>query len=318
MYVLRSKIEIGNYIFHGVHDVKIVKSVTELTEKAFIKLPISFVINGQSKRLEEIIKNEDKVFIKLWYIGQENHAETFHGYVRQIDHNRPVEIECESTLGLLRKKSIHKRWSKVSLKALLTEVLGGTLPLVCPVDLTLKSFTAKRATVYSLLLKIKENYGLDMYVNRNGALYCGLRQTIPTADRIGFKLHQNVIKSNLKWQSQDDVRLNIKAVAILPDDKKLEVQVGDPEGESRTLHFYNITSEVKLKDLARSEMELYKFSGYRGYLTTFLVPKAQIGDTAVLLDDDYPSRNGSYFIKGMTTTFGSSGARRKVELGRKI
>lgn len=318
MYVLRSIIEIGRFRFRGVHHVKIVKSVTELTEKAFIKLPISFVVNGQSERLEDLIKYEDKVFIKLWYIGEDQHAETFTGYVRQIDHNTPVEIECESTLGLLRKKPIHKRWANVSLKALLTEVLGGTLPLDCPVDLTLKRFTAKRASAYSVLLKIKDNYGLDMYIDRNGALYCGLRQTIQQSDQVGFKLHQNVIKPNLKWQSQDDVRLNIKAVAILPDDKKLEVQVGDPEGESRTLHFYNITSEAKLKDLARSEMELYKFSGYRGNITTFLVPKAQIGDTAVLLDDDYPSRNGSYFIKGMTTTFGSGGARRKVELGRKV
>ncbi len=318
MFVLRAKIEIGKYIFRQVHEVKIEKRVTELSQKAFVKLPISFVVGNEKKRLEDLIKHEDKVSIKLWYKDYEQHAETFTGYVRQTHHNQPVVIECENDIGLLRKKTIHKRWTNTSIKTILKDVLGGVIPLDCKVDLTLKSFTSKRASAYSILLKLKENYGLDMYVNRNGALYCGLRQTIPNADRVVYKLHQNVIKSNLKWQSQDDIRLNIKAVAILPDDQKIEVQVGDPEGETRTLHFYNIESKSKLKALALSEIELYKFSGYRGYLKTFLVPKSQIGDTAIMLDEDYPSRDGNYFINGVVTTFGTSGARRKVELGRKV
>lgn len=318
MYVLRSKIKIGSYEFKGVHDVKIEKSVSELTQKAFVKLPISFVVGGQTKRLEDLIKYGDKVFIELWYLGYEQHAETFSGYVRQIDHNTPVLIECESTLGLLRKKTIHKRWFSTSLKAILTEVLDGVVPLDCMVDLKLKTFTAKKASAYNVLLKLKENYGLDLYINRDGALYCGLRQTLKISNKVVYKLHYNVIKPNLKWQSKDDIRLNIKAVSILPDGQKIEVQVGDPEGETRTLHFYNIDKASKLKALAESEKELYKYSGYKGRLTAFLVPKVEIGDVALLRDDDYPSRDGDYFVRGVITTFGENGARRKVELGRKI
>jgi len=37
-----------------------------------------------------------------------------------------------------------------------------------------------------------------------------------------------------------------------------------------------------------------------------------------ITDENYPERAGSYFVPKVTTTFGTSGARREVELGSKV
>ena len=42
------------------------------------------------------------------------------------------------------------------------------------------------------------------------------------------------------------------------------------------------------------------------------------GDSAQLHDKDYDYKDGKYFVKAVTTTFDSSGANRKVELGFRL
>ena len=69
-----------------------------------------------------------------------------------------------------------------------------------------------------------------------------------------------------------------------------------------------ITNSISIKK--------YKYTGFDGFLNSFLIPYAQPNMTAVLDDPDYPDqRNGRYVIDSVVTTFGVNGARRKVELG---
>ena len=68
---------------------------------------------------------------------------------------------------------------------------------------------------------------------------------------------------------EKDKSLKVKAISILKDNKKLEVEVGDTEGELRTLHFYKVTSEAKLKELAKAKMSTLKYTGFKGILHDF-------------------------------------------------
>ncbi len=127
---------------------------------------------------------------------------------------------------------------------------------------------------------------------------------------------RNVIKNNLTFRRKEDVKIKVKATSITKDNKTLTVELGDEKGDQRSLFFYNVTDKTALTETAEAKLAELKFDGYEGSISTFLIPYATPGMTAVIIDPDHPDlKNGSYVIDSVTTTFGMRGARRKVELG---
>ena len=61
-----------------------------------------------------------------------------------------------------------------------------------------------------------------------------------------------------------------------------------------------------------------KYDGFEGDVTSFLLPYATRGMAAEIIDKEHTNREGNYFIKSVVTTYGMSGARRKVTLGNKL
>jgi phage protein D len=110
--------------------------------------------------------------------------------------------------------------------------------------------------------------------------------------------------------------VQLEAISIGKDNKKTKVTVGDEKGEKHTIHFYNKT-EKELKALATAKLDLFKYDGYKGTFKAFGQPSVVHGMEVNLEDDNYPERAGSYFVDGVTTTYGSGGFRRNVELGKK-
>ena len=121
MFILESKVEIGNYIFNQVNEIEITKSVEELSDTAVIKLPTRFKVrqNGEQKFTEDAIKVGDKVTITLGYEGKYSGVE-FTGFVKKISPKIPLEIHCEDALWVLRRKNITRSWEKTTMKEILT------------------------------------------------------------------------------------------------------------------------------------------------------------------------------------------------------
>jgi hypothetical protein len=325
MFIHRVHIQIGSYTFNRANSVEIVKSTELLTDTATIKLPLSAVLVDNDKRsqveIAKLIKVGDKVEVKAWYDGYEVHTTQFSGYVKRLNYQMPVEIECEDATYLLRRKNINKSWKETTLKEVLNEILSGTgLTLKGDVpSIELEPFYIKNATAAFTLQKLKDEFGLTIYLDGD-KLYCGLAYTEDKGSVI-YNLtgeNTNVIKSgDLKYRAKEDIRMKVKAIAVQGDNSRLEVELGDEDGALRTLHFYNIKSLDVLKKLAKQEIEKYKFDGYEGSLLTFLIPAPVPGMTAVLNDPKF-DRSGSYYIKGVKTTMTTSGARHSVEIGVKL
>lgn len=102
------------------------------------------------------------------------------------------------------------------------------------------------------------------------------------------------------------------------DGTKIEGEIGEEGGETKTLYYYDVKDAKELKLLAQEELKRYSFDGYRGKIETFLIPFAVPGMVAELDDPIYQERSGSYYIESTEVTFGTSGARRKVEIGIKV
>jgi hypothetical protein len=187
-------------------------------------------------------------------------------------------------------------------------------------DVHLNKFIASKITGAQLLNQIKSDFGFPSFI-RNGKLVVGKQY----ADS-GYKHHvvtfdnatnSNVADNSLEFTSKDDVKIKVTAISNLPSGEKHEVELGDPDGESRTLNFYDI-SEADLKAIAEKEMDRLQYDGYRGDLTLFGEPYVEHGDVIQLQNDQESDKTGSYWVDGVTYKFGVGGIRQSVKLGPRI
>jgi hypothetical protein len=327
MFVLESDIQIitaaGRTLsMRRVSEVVIESSAEVLEDTARVVLPTTarLVRAGEESTEVETAKQfsvGDQIVIQLGYDGRLE--EEFVGYVSKIKPTTPLELECVDATWLLRRKNLKESFKNVDLGTLLEAIVEGT-----PIELRgevpkiqFKTFYFKNVSAAYALQEIKEKYGLTIFLKNGYELHVGLKSY--TDDGVvKYEMGRNVIENDLEWVSEDDTRIRVKAVHIRKDNTRIEKEVGDAEGELRTLYFYNIDNKAALETLAKQEIQKQKYSGYKGGFTTFLRPYCEVGNIADLNDPDYAERNGRYLITKVVTTFNSDGARRDIELGLKV
>lgn len=321
MFVLNAEIRIGDKVLRRIHDVEIEHSTEKIGAKATIQVPTTARLIRNGETITEIETTKafrvgDEVNIMLGY--DSNLRQEFVGYVNKILPGVPLEIECQDSIFLLRRKNLKGSFERTTLKSLLQVILEGTevsLGENVP-DIHFEHFYFRNVSAANALQKLKENYGLIMYfIGKN--LQVGLRHESDGTE-VKYDFGKNIIHSSLEWIEEEDVRLKVKVVNWKRDNTKTEIEIGDDDGEQRTLYFYDIPDEAQLQKVAEGEMEKMKYSGYKGNIETFLLPVVSVGNVAILNDSDFPERSGRYLVHKVTTNYGMSGGRRKVELGIKI
>ncbi len=320
MYRLECDIQIGSHYFKRANNVEIKTSRQKLSDVCTITLPTTAVLKKEGKETAistaKSLKVGDSVVVKLGYNGRLN--EEFVGVVRRVNYTTPVTVDCEDTIYYLRKKTINKSWAETTLKDIINYILkdtGITLTKTIP-ELNFTSFYLKNMNGAQALQKFMDEYGLIIYLKGNKELYVGLSDE--QLGEVKYKLGYNVVNHSIQYRTANDVRIKVKAVHIAKDNTRTEVEVGDEDGELRTLFFYDVDKEENLNELAKRKLEELKLEGYDGNLTGFLVPVAKHSYLATVIDEDYADRSGKYIIDAVTVTWGTSGGRRKVELGYKI
>ncbi len=328
MYVkLKCHIEIeavsGTIKFDACNSVEIDKSIDRIRSIAKIKIPTSARLVTQDKQTEsvqteKVFKRGDKITIQLGY--NDDLKTEFKGFIYKLNLTSPLEIECEGYEFLLRTDCKTKTFASTTLKGLLQYIisdtdikLDGKIPDVNMVNYVIPANLKK----LDVLQQVKERYGLTIYFIED-TLYAGL-DFVKDLGTVKYSIGVNTVKEGeLKYQYEDDVKIKIKAVWVQKNNTKVEAEVGDKDGQLRTLFFYNVESKTGLETLAKAELKKYKFNGYTGKISTFLEPFATAGMVAEIADSKYNERGGKYEIRGVKTTFGTSGARRNVEIGKTV
>ena len=310
---LFSKITIGAFELDFVNEIEMNSSWKTFTDTATIILPKKITKGGESifNGDDAVIKKGDPVTIELGYFPELNVV--FNGYVSKVENTSPVVIHCEDEMFLLKRNTITKSFKSVDLETLVGEIAGDVK--FNTVDAEMGQFRISNVTPCQVLEEIKKVYLLDAFI-QNKELHVGLQYIPETSTNHKLIFEKNIIDHSLEWQNLEDMKIKIKAISMLPNNKKIEIEVGDPIGEQRTAHFYNL-SEKALREAAERELPKFRFSGYRGSFTTFGEPQLKHGDTVELTSYKFPERNGEYFVDGVETTFGQSGFRQIVEMGRK-
>lgn len=308
-----SKIIIGgNIVFENrVHEVTIEQSWKNITQTARIVVPRYKQLIDPSETKYKI-KPGDTVQILLGYDGQL--VEEFTGYVSLISPTSPLVIECEDEMYKLKQTNVTMSWPTITLANLITYLMPEANVSNIP-GITLTNFRLDKVSKAKALEKIKEEYGLVVYF-RNGVLFAGLAYTEPGFNTVRYHFQKNCLPDGLQFKNTEDVKVKVKAISVLKNNKRLETEVGDGDGNQTTLHFYNITTIAELKIVAEEAIKKMRYTGYTGSFTGFGLPLIKHGDVAKLDDDYYPERKMDVFVDSVKTSYNSSGFRRQIEIGR--
>jgi hypothetical protein len=319
MRQISCRVQIGKYEFNRVAEVKINSSYENLTDTATLTIPRKLQFEGKPITGDDgIFKTGDVVNI---YLGYDFKNELiFSGFIANVKPGTPLEFRCEDLMYLLKRGALKKSFpGKIKVKALLQDILPG-YNIVCP-DIDLGQTRIINETPAQVLSNLNRTYGFKSWF-RNGTLYCGLSywlelQQSPPPVFVFSGRQANIIEHDLTYQDKESVRLKVTAISINPDNSKTEIEIGDPEGEQRTLTYYNV-SKKDLTEFAKLDLEKFRYTGFRGTFTTFGSPVVRHGDIVQLIDPEINDRNGRYIVKSVDTTFGQRGYRQKIELEARV
>jgi hypothetical protein len=310
---MAANILIGEYRFQEVNSVKVESSWETLADTATIKLPKL----KKKLDLENKITAGDKVEVEVYYEDHEKQKD-FIGYVKRVKPNIPLTLECEDETFNLRKQNINKSWKDTTVKEVVEHLISGTdIQLTNEVpEVKLGKWRIANANAAQALQDIKDKLGLVAYF-RGKKLFVGLAYQ-DQVGKVKYSLASNVIKNNLTYKREDEVKLKVKVISIKKDNSKIEVEEGDNDGEQRTIYKYNIDDKATLRKIAKEEIQKLKFEGYRGDFMTFLLPNAKHGMTAIIRDPEFNAREGDYVIDKVITKFSQEGGRRQIFPGIKV
>jgi hypothetical protein len=302
-------IEIGDYVFRHANAIKIKSTWKALSDVCTVNLPnLRGLIDAQ--KIEKVIKEGDSVLVKFGY--DDDLYTEFEGYVASISPKSPFEILCEDEMWKLKQKTVSYSWKTISLKEAL-QIPGVELEVP---DINLSPFRINQLTIAQALQLLKDQCNIIVYF-RGKKLFAGLMYTEKGLGEVNYHFQKNAIMGNLVYKHKDGVKIKVHAVSVQKDNKRIEVDFGDDNGEQHTLHYFNKSKE-ELTALAKEKIKSLKYDGYRGVFTAKGIPRPKHGMVSNMDDGKYPERRGSFFIDGVETDYnGTDGIKREIELGLK-
>jgi len=270
----------------------------------------------------------------------------FEGYINKIQNKMPITLECEDRMWQLKQIKVpDKSFSNktYTVQKMIQEFLdaqdstkdiklitGSSIGQKIETNLNAE-FRTQNDTIGSVIKRLKEEARLYSYFRNQNELRCASIVYFPSDRKTSvFNFQKNIISDNLEYKKKEDIKLGATCISLNVKDagtnkngtkktkkERLEVFVGDKDGELRTLHYAD-KSIAEMKVLGERELRRFFYTGYFGSFTTFGLPKVKHGDEVVLEDKVLPERNGSYLVKSVKTTFGQGGYRQDVELHLKL
>jgi hypothetical protein len=310
----------------SVHGVNIKKSLHTYIDKAVIKLPASARLQSRGDWVSDTVdtakhfKQGDKVIIELGY--NEELIQEFEGFVSKVNFKTPCEIECEGYSWQLRenKSGLIKSWKSTTLKEVLQYITAGTdiiLSNQIPV-VNIAPMYIKNCNAVEVLDWIKENKCLAVYFIGK-TLYAGLEQATQLDKVVKYRLGYNTIKDDdLKYRKADEVKVRVRASYLDSEGKRQTKEFGDKGGLIKSFTYGRYDNMQQLEQKALADAKEFRYEGYEGKITTFLVPFFQPGFKASLEDVDYQEKGGDYIGEAVETKFEMQGARRIIEIGKRL
>lgn len=317
MFRLTAKIEIKSakkWTFDKVASVEITRDIDTLTDTCVLQLPKKIAWQSESSNP---LKRGDEVTVWLGYDDKLQFA--FRGFITTIGLKTLITINCEDYMFKFKKQAaVKKSYKSTTLKQILKDQNLGIKYKVFG-EQSIGQYRVTADTVSGLFGHLKDHGGIRSFIrieNNEPVLYVGVLFEHDKIHKHVFATGVNLIDdSQLKVQNAEDVKIKIKAVSLMPNNKKIRVEVGDTNGEERTLYAYN-KQEKELKAWAEQELKRQKHDGLTGSFTTFgaeLVDK--LDNVGIKIDGE---RKGVYQAKKNVIKYSPSGFRQEITIGARV
>ncbi|WP_444327652.1 hypothetical protein [Paraprevotella clara] len=246
-------------------------------------------------------------------------VEEFKGWLQSVSTDGgSIRLMCEDDLFTFRKSLGNVVLKGVTLASLLDRVikeLGLGYKVSCSYSWTYSKFVINNATGYDVLKKVQDESGADIYL-KDGVLHIHPPGEVVGEERI-YDFMLNVEEADLTYRKAEDKKIRVVVKALMPDGTVKELETGSTGGDKVEVKCPT-SDEASMKARGELEVKRRSFDGYDGSLTTWLIPECRPGDSATLHDGDYPGKDGTYFIRSVTTSFSKEGGKRKIELGFRL
>lgn len=331
MFRLNSRITINGFEWSGVESVGVKRSIHSAADSAMIKMPSVGRVKRKNadvavvQALSELWKEGDSVKIELGYNGRYNTE--FEGFVRFLNPQVPLEIECEGYIRQLRlNKSIKGFYANTSVKKLLELAVKGTdVSVYVQDDIPLHNITLDNAggtDIISEIIRISQNV-ITIFFIEPKKLWCGLAYS-SYKDNVNpfnngdvkYRIGYNCIRDNSLRIKSPSEPVQIIFGGTLATGRRIETA-----SEKKVLHNKvtamnnNIRSIADMQKIANEMQYQRNYSGFEGSITGFLEPYCQPGYKMYLRDDRYSAAGGYYIAESTSVNFSTRGARRSVEVG---
>jgi hypothetical protein len=315
MYDISWHITLGGYSLKLLDSAEIHASVDLLADTATIKLPAMNL--NKSLGVESKLKIGDAVVIQAGYDGK---LETeFEGFIQRIaTDDGSITLGCEDGLYQFRKPVPDKAFSASTVKDVAGYVAGqiGGFSVVCDYSFTYDKFIITQATGYDVLKKLQEESKANIYL-KGSELHIHPAYTEKFGEA-SFDFARNIEKSSLTYKRADERKFEVEVEGIAKDGKRVSVVIGTPGGDKRSIKIYGVSDTAALKSRGEEEMKRISYDGYEGSITCWFKPICRPGYTVNLKDEDYPEKDGGYYVPAVTTKISQAGIERTIQLGQRL
>ncbi|QHB38553.1 structural protein [Flavobacterium phage vB_FspM_lotta8-2] len=323
-------IRIGKEEFAYITDGEVVTTWKRFTDTAKVAIPRKVKKGNKTIFIgtDNLFKKGDFATISVGYFP--NIEQIFEGYLTKITPNDVVEMEFEDASWILKQTNLTVSYKNISLEDLLNNCLNEAIKKASPaikeglekvkikaVEANFPAFRLTNVNVVQVLDELKKTYALTSFF-RGETLFVGLAYNAD-GNKHKFEFQKDILDGHsLEYKKEDDVRLKVKVTSMLENNSKIEVEVGDPDGEQRSIFVYNVKDQAELKKIGEREKQRLVYEGFFGTFDTFIEPIVRHGDEIELIDPKHPEKNGFYYVEAVAPKFGTGGYFQTITLGVKI
>lgn len=305
------------YELKTVDSIDIECSVDNLSDKAVITLPEAFM--NQVFNIGNEVKRGSEVIIKAGY--DDDLITEFVGFVEDVvNKDNSLKINCEDALFLFRKSvkdAVLKPTSLPKLAQILIDQIDPSYKLVCDYEITYEKFIIHQATAYDVLKKLAEETKANIYFNTEKKELHIHPPYIEKGGEAIYSMQQNIENSSLEFKKALDRKVEVTVEKTNLSGKIESFTTGTTGGDKITLKVGSV-STADLKKIANAELIRRSADMYEGSIDTWAIPFIQPTYSAKIKDEDYPEKDGKYYVVAVTTAINESGFKRTIKLGVKL
>lgn len=305
------------YRLETIAAIDIDESVDNLVDTAVITLPEA--VMNQVLHIGDRIGRGSEVVIQLGYNGVLKTE--FVGFLQNIVTNdSSLKILCEDALFLFRvgvKDAEMKPTTMAKIAQSLLSQINPAYKLVCDYDIAYEKFVIHQATGFDVLKKLAEETKANIYFNTEKKELHIHPPYLEKSGEVIYSMQVNVEKSSLEYKEAIDHKVDVIVESTNVKGKVESYTAGTTGGEKITLKVGSV-SPGDLPKIANAELIRRSADMYEGSFEAWLIPFVKPTYSAKITDENYPEKDGTYYVVGVVTSVSEAGCKRTVKLGVKL